>query len=691
MHGGINVQQRAAGADELLAGDLAGVVRELSRKEEEQWRIGDPAPLSVRWHSAEQDLFDYWENIQASPPRADLVSLSGQFTTIRDTFQATGSQRLLVLGRAGAGKTVLAHRLILDLLEHRGHREPVPVLFSLNDWNPTTTGLRDWMANRLVRDHPFLEQHNAIGKRSAELLVDRDWILPVLDGFDELPEHHHHAAITEVSRVRWPMMVTSRPIEYARAARTIKAVGRAAAIELEDLTLEQTEQYLRRSTKPSRAAEWEAVFEYLRTAPETAASHNLTPVLATPLMVMLARTTYNDTNEHSPHELLNTTRFPTREELEKKLLGGYIDTVYTPSHTTPSGAAFPAWDPNRARHWLGFLATGLSNRNTHDFTWWQLPSTLHRRTRILTTTATVGFVFGLVAALLGGLIGPPLGRLNWVLSIGLPFGLSIGFGVGLAVGFINEVGLSRRRSGQEPERLRLDLRRRGGAKRSSLTSLKKSASEFTNGLVVGLAGGLAGALANMLVFGRDYGLAEQLAEGLVVGLVFGLVFGIVYGLVNVAVSALGDSHDPHTTNPWTLLTRDRKVTLIRTIASVLTAGLVVVVGSVVLTAWYRPGQEPDLNASLLVEIPVGLMAGMVRLALSAWGNWLLFARLWLPLSGRLPRRPKRFLEDAYDRGVLRQAGAAYQFRHAQLRDHFADQHRKTLKSPLTTGTSTTPE
>jgi hypothetical protein len=30
-----------------------------------------------------------------------------------------------------------------------------------------------------------------------------------------------------------------------------------------------------------------------------------------------------------------------------------------------------------------------------------------------------------------------------------------------------------------------------------------------------------------------------------------------------------------------------------------------------------------------------------------------------------------FLDDAYRRGVLRQGGAAYQFRHARLQDHLA--------------------
>jgi hypothetical protein len=53
---------------------------------------------------------------------------------------------------------------------------------------------------------------------------------------------------------------------------------------------------------------------------------------------------------------------------------------------------------------------------------------------------------------------------------------------------------------------------------------------------------------------------------------------------------------------------------------------------------------------------------------TAWGQWVLFARIVLPLTGRLPWTPVTFLEDAYQRGVLRQAGAVYQFRHARLQD-----------------------
>ncbi|MEU2623631.1 hypothetical protein ABZ642_36935 [Streptomyces sp. NPDC007157] len=56
------------------------------------------------------------------------------------------------------------------------------------------------------------------------------------------------------------------------------------------------------------------------------------------------------------------------------------------------------------------------------------------------------------------------------------------------------------------------------------------------------------------------------------------------------------------------------------------------------------------------------------LCLTAWGQWIALARVWLPLTGRLPWRLVTFLEDACDRRALRRAGAVYQFRHGRLRE-----------------------
>ncbi|MBV9484834.1 MAG: hypothetical protein JO246_02130 [Frankiaceae bacterium] len=58
-------------------------------------------------------------------------------------------------------------------------------------------------------------------------------------------------------------------------------------------------------------------------------------------------------------------------------------------------------------------------------------------------------------------------------------------------------------------------------------------------------------------------------------------------------------------------------------------------------------------------------------------------RLWLGLRGRLPLRAMAFLDDAHRRGVLRQFGAVYQFRHGRLQDHLAEESRPTPRASAT--------
>ncbi|MFD7897398.1 hypothetical protein [Streptomyces sp. NPDC059743] len=68
---------------------------------------------------------------------------------------------------------------------------------------------------------------------------------------------------------------------------------------------------------------------------------------------------------------------------------------------------------------------------------------------------------------------------------------------------------------------------------------------------------------------------------------------------------------------------------------------------------------------------VGGLGGALAygLSLTPWGQWVTLSRIWLPLTGRLPWAVSAFLQDAHRRGVLRQVGAVYQFRHARLQDH----------------------
>ncbi|GAA2805847.1 NACHT domain-containing protein [Saccharopolyspora taberi] len=621
VHGDLVWQQPPApqSADESLreaVWRLARAVRDASTGVVQKWGISGSGALSVQWCTADDDLVDHWENIHDSN---EPVPLEGHFTAVRETYQAVRSKRLVIVGQAGAGKTVLAHRLILDLLDTDGVTGPVPALFSLSGWNPDSTDLQPWLIQQLLRDFGFLHDKNPVtGETQAEVLVKEKLILPVLDGFDEISHQHHRAAISKISNIDYPLVVTSRPDEYREAAHAVKAVGRAAAIELQAVAREEAHRFLRLSASKSRSREWDAVFDRLNTQPDQTASQNLTRVLTTPLMVMLARTVYNDTPDHDPHDLLDIQRFPIATAVEDHLLDAYLDTVYARSDAGQRSARDPNWDPDRARHWLGYLATHLTQRDTHDLTWWYLPATLHRRTRILVTAAVSGLAAGLCIGLAAGL------------KMGLVSGLTMGLVFGL--GF--EVVFYRWLAERGPERLRLGPRWRDREPRSWLSHHKKSRSEFTSGLVL------------VIVIGVAFGLIFELAVGLMVGFAM------------VIVLALGDSYDPHATAPWTLLSRDRAVALVRTTTTI-------VLGFGLSYA----------GTKLPYGIAFGFLLGMWGLASSSWGSWLMFARLWLPLTGRLPWRPKRFLEDANARGVLRTTGAVYQFRHTRLRDYLADHHR----------------
>ncbi|RSR93895.1 hypothetical protein EF917_26990 [Streptomyces sp. WAC00469] len=67
---------------------------------------------------------------------------------------------------------------------------------------------------------------------------------------------------------------------------------------------------------------------------------------------------------------------------------------------------------------------------------------------------------------------------------------------------------------------------------------------------------------------------------------------------------------------------------------------------------------------------VWVQVGTSSLALSAWGR-LGTARIWLALTGRAPWRLMGFLDEAHRRGVLRQSGAHYEFRHLRLQQSLA--------------------
>jgi hypothetical protein len=69
-----------------------------------------------------------------------------------------------------------------------------------------------------------------------------------------------------------------------------------------------------------------------------------------------------------------------------------------------------------------------------------------------------------------------------------------------------------------------------------------------------------------------------------------------------------------------------------------------------------------------------LAFGIGTFMTSAYGKYIA-ARFLLALGGRLPWRTMAFLDEAAKRGVLRQLGSVYQFRHTLLQERLAESGR----------------
>jgi hypothetical protein len=657
--------------------DLAGVADLLAEAVRRQWedeaalrQLNDPYPLPVRWEPADPPQAVAWPALVglassgAGWPRADPAGwasgpaeLAGGGADLVEVLGRVPTGRLVVLGEPGSGKTMLAARLVLDLISRRPAGGAVPVLLPLASWNPANQDLHGWLVARLSVDHPGLivRVSDGAGRTRGRALLDAGLVLPVLDGLDEIPAAVRGAAIARVNdalRPGWRVVLTSRSDCYRHAIAPpdgpqVRLTG-AAAVELQPVGGDDIAAYLRADAgSPADAARWDPVVSVLASTEP----HPVAAALTTPLMVGLARTIFSPRpGEHvgavpDPAILCDQQRFPTRADVERHLFDAFIPAAYRPH---PDPARRCPWAAQDARRWLAFLACHLEYTiGSTDLRWWELHRRVPLLDRRLVAAPAAGAAGGLAAGLVNGLsfgltisfwAGPVIG-----MTVGLIVGLAAGLSFGLTAGLI--AGLRGIFAPQPAQGFRW---------RPHIGSLP-------NGLVVGLA---AGTIVGLLV-----DPAAGLAAGLAVGLISGLSAGLTWVPADLASG----------TSPATVLARDRRAFRTQLVTGGLVAG-----PTVGLTLGFAHGPavglaEDGVNA-LIVGLVLGLVGGVVGGRRSGFGGGLFedasdlffIARSWFVLRGMLPRRLMAFLADAHiRRGILRQVGAVYQFRHIELQRHLA--------------------
>jgi hypothetical protein len=360
----------------------------------------------------------------------------------------------------------------------------------------------------------------------------------------------------------------------------------------------------------------------------------LAEALSTPLMVYLARAIYSDASGNDPAELLDRTRFPTATDIQQHLLTAFVPAVYR--ITTPNGGQVGA-----ATRWLTYLARQGNERRAEELAWWQLRERVPRGVRVLCFGAVHGLAALLTVALLQLLFTHFGGRGDAVLWPGLALSGVVALVGGLYAGWPVESPAPTRTWTGVHGRVR-------GVFTSFVLVFFVVKASF---LPVKLALLAVGGWSLSFVFGTVPSIAVALSTAFTVTL---LRF----------VEAPADVN--RVSSPRASLEASRRSALLRSAA--VTVACVIGIGGAF-----------GAFGGLTVGLVAAGMALPGRLAYvltsTAWGAWFTVTRPYLALTGRLPWRTIRFLDDARQRGVLRQAGPVYRFRHEELRRCLADTAR----------------
>jgi hypothetical protein len=725
------VRQAQRGVPDIDVGQAAD---DLAQRVERQWK--DAAlqrglfhhPLEVRWTWSPRALtgsrgaatgHQWIAPLPGVLPTTPQQLEKGDLNDLFAIYGGLGSGRIILVGTPGAGKSGAMIRLLLDAVKRReGIKEPkeradvpVPVLLTAYDWLPEHEGLVDWVTRRLEAEHPFLKAR--VGEMSAaRALVERGKVSVLLDGVDEMPEEARVAVLRQIGKqASHRIVLSSRTSELESAVAGGHLVG-AAALELVPITPQKAADYLEVRTVDPTPDPWRKLIQHLR---ENTTSP-MAQALDSPLMLSLLLDAYGP--DEPVDKLKVKRRFPHRQQIEDHLLNRILTVAYTPQ----PGAPGPPCTQQQAQQWLGYLAAQMNQpvTPTRDLAWWRIPQWLPSRHRKISIGVAGGLINGLASGLAFGiatatLFGPTAGLaaglviglasgVAFAFTAGLAAGLAVGFRSGLAIGlaFGVEIGLAAGILGG----LRFGLNF-GLADGTTIGLTVALTVALTIGLTAGLTSGLdttnhsgfppqyrglrgrnrlpLGDIAGVLAIGLSSGLVLGFVFGLAAGFEIGLKFGLGIGLGAGIAGGIGSGLASGLTQAFNISTpADNLITPIDSYRGnhrlVLTIEIAVGVGVGVTTGvafgigiWVAIGLASGVAVGVASGIAVGVVAGIAAGATNV--NFFMPAFVAFALIRRADLGPLRmmgFLEDARRRGVLRTAGAVYQFRHARLQDLLAD-------------------
>ncbi|MEV0642113.1 NACHT domain-containing protein [Streptomyces sp. NPDC050619] len=591
-------------------------------------------------------------NAVGAEPRGSLGAVVRYYRRLEPT-------RLVITGGPGAGKTVLALHFLLAVLTDpdRTDADPVPVRLSLSAWN-TVRPLHEWIAEQIGERF----RDRGITAADARALVDRQRILPVLDGLDEMDLDSVPVARRRATRAldqlnayqdamrSAPVVLTCRTAQYAKLAEVDVRMREAARIRIDPLEHGQIDEYFTaRVTDPGR---WEPVRAALAAAPDCA----LARALDTPWRLNLAVTVHEQRHPDTLAHLYDPAELcvlPDPGAVRDHLLVRYLPAAVSqhPHHAE-------RYTAEQTHRWLAALAVHLESAPP---------------TAAAAGTATAGVGTDLILHRLWPMAGTGRVRVVDTLSstlisvvfatvlviqaAGLPT-RQLMAGVVPALAGILAIWRSSRASVPAPRTVRL-WRSRGPARRHRRARALTGA--LTGALALGLSGGLGAALSLGPV-----GALVAVPAGAFVGALAGALAFALLGSATTDPAPAGARDLVQPTDPRHLVRDD----LLFGALLALTCALIVALNGG-LTGGRAFGLTAGTTTALWIGVTSGLAIGAstgLCILAGAGRRYLVFL---VCSRGRLPLRLGGFLNWAYEAGLLRISGVAYQFRHREFQDWLA--------------------
>jgi hypothetical protein len=635
--------------------------------------------------------------------RAPLRSKDRRLSWSRVTEEWDQSPgRVMILGEPGYGKTVAALTLLKHINGNEASSKPLAEMFPLVEWyhwhaEHPDGRLNDWLADQLSITYRLLP------RTVAAALIDADFVLPVLDGMDEVPDAQRLQCKEAIDAYAGrsppfrPFILTCRVKEYAELAPDWVDVDHQ--VVLRGLEADQITSVLQEQTAGRPG--WTAVRDRVGTG-----DPDLLELFRSPMRLAIAMQAYRD---RDAGEL---------EKLEPEFAEGHLWEQLL----TLGSPAFRGADHERIRCWLHFLAAGM-HREGHQRFWLHelylfttdrqrefrafgiqfglgvglalgLPAAVAVELLSGSATAFLVALAALLTAVFGtvlslkirgrdlslsldqpdgkrpGLVSPSREPLVWVSAVLLwlpfdlaaalesvpTFGLAFGLFVGVAFGLTNGL-ITALLAGEAIEHLSVTI---GAPRRTRISAIRKDTRRI-------LAGMLATGLLMGLLIGIRKGLAFGLAFGLGVMPTFGLFVGLTLFIRAGTTSVPSDP--PHRLagrGPSAVLTAARNIALAGGLIGGILAGMI---------TGLEAGLVLGRLAGLVFGVTFGVAAGFglaLTFGLTPWvyHYWL---RHRLARQGLLPRRLQDFLDwcGFQSRGWLR-VSDAYEFRHRELLEHLAN-------------------